>query len=416
MCGGAEGRMERLRMRMRAAMTLAVAVAAGTGSVSVGLAQDAPFDRLPPARLDVTPPSGRVSGAPGSMMIRRTTCGNVSIDEVRRRIVDIAVQEWGFFGFNVVDQTNIRAGGPAVPRRRRRWRASPAESARVADSIAGYWAVTAQGGWILNAQNAVWNGPSGVAARWRYPWSAAFVSWVMCEAGLGDASRFERAVAHHTYIDQAIRARASDETPAGFSAYDIGTMPIAPGDLLCSARRPAYRSIAERRRQMGTGARTHCDIVVKVDGVRDRILAIGGNVRGRVALKLLPAARAPGKNLHPAGGARPMFAHLKLRAAPIEADAFSHTPTMRAVGCTEGLRGAGQAHRRAPAARWRPGLPVLTARPARRVREWRVRPRSDGKEAIAPQEPPPGPGLPQGRCASRGEYSDGAVGRIRSGA
>ena len=323
---------------MRAAVTLALAVAAVAGSVSVGVAQDTPFDRLPPALLDVTPPSGRVSGAPGRMAIRRTPCGDLPMEQVRRRIVDIAVQEWGFFGFTVVDQTRIDAGGRSTPRTRRRWRPSPAESARVAHSIAGYWAVTPQGSWILNAQNAVWNGPSGVAARWRYPWSAAFVSWVMCEAGLGDAGRFQRAVAHHTYIDQAIRARGSDETPAGFAAYDIGTTPIAPGDLLCSSRRPAYRSIAERRRQMGTGARTHCDIVVKLDPVRDRILAIGGNVRGTVALKLLPAARAPGKHLHPVGGARRMFAHLKLRAAPIEADALGRTPTMRALGCADGLR------------------------------------------------------------------------------
>ena len=140
------------------------------------------------------------------------------------------------------------------------------------------------------------------------------------------------------YIDQAIRARRADETPAGYTAYDIGETPIAPGDLLCSARRPRYRSIAERRRQMGNGARTHCDVVVKLDRARDRILAIGGNVRGTVALKLLPAAGGPGRDLHPVGGTRPLFAHLKLRAAPIAADAFDHTPTMRLLRCAEGFQ------------------------------------------------------------------------------
>ena len=329
--------MEHLRMRLRAAIVLAVAIAAGAGGASVAFAQGSSLDRLPPALLDVLPPTERVSGAPGSMTIRRTSCGNLAMEVVRRRIVDIAVQEWAFFGFRVVDQTNIDAGRRAAPRPRRRWRPSSAESGRTASSIAGYWAVTPQGSWILNAQNAIWNGPRGVTAWWRYPWSAAFVSWVMCEAGLGDASRFQRAVAHHTYIDQAIRAVASDETPAGFTAHDIGTAPIVPGDLLCSARRPAYRSIAERRRQMGAGARTHCDIVVQLDADRARILAIGGNVRGTVGLKLLPAAIAPGGDLHPAGGARPAFVHLKLRAAPIEADAFGRTPTMRAVGCGNGL-------------------------------------------------------------------------------
>ncbi|MCY4121080.1 MAG: DUF2272 domain-containing protein [Acidobacteria bacterium] len=320
-------------------LALAVALGVAAGTVAVGFAQQAPADRLPSALLDVTPPSGRVSGAPGRMTIRRTPCRNTPLADVRRRIVDIAVQEWAFFGFSVVDRTNIAAADRAGQRSRRRWRRlTRTESARVADSIAGYWAVTPQGGWILDAQNRVWNGPRGIAARWRYPWSAAFVSWVMCEGGLGDASRFQRAVAHHVYIDQAIRARRTDETPAGYAAYDIGETPIAPGDLLCSARRPRYRSIAERRRQMGNGARTHCDVVVKLDRARDRILAIGGNVRGTVALKLLPAAGGPGQDLHPVGGTRPLFAHLKLRVAPIAADAFDHTPTMRLLRCAEGFQ------------------------------------------------------------------------------
>ena len=315
-----------------------LAMAACMGAASTAFAQPTPtaFDRLPPALLDVTPPSGRVRGGPGDMTIRRTPCRNLPTAEVRRRIVDLAVQEWGFFGFPILDRTTI---GAADRTRRRRRRPSPAESARVADSIAGYWAVTPQGGWIIDAQNAVWKGPRGAGARWRYPWSAAFVSWVMCEGGLGDAGRFQRAVAHHVYIDQAIRARAADRTPAGYAAHDIGETPIVPGDLLCSGRRPAYRSIAERRRQMGNGARTHCDIVVKLDPARGRILAIGGNVRGAVALKILPAAVAPGEDLHPvSGGGRPLFAHLKLRAPAIEANALDHAPTMRAVRCADGFR------------------------------------------------------------------------------
>lgn len=326
------------RERTRAS-AFALALAACVGAASVGFAQQTPFDRLPAALLDATPPSGRVRGSPGGMTIHRLPCRDLPPAEVRRRIVDLAVQEWGFFGFPVVDRTNVDAADRAAQRaRRRRRRPNRAESARIAASIAGYWAVTPHGGWILNEQNTAWKGRRGVASRWRYPWSAAFVSWIMCEAGLGDAGRFQRAVAHHVYIDQAIRASAADGSPGAFTAHDIGTAAIVPGDLLCSARRPAYRSIAERRRQMGNGARTHCDVVVELDPSRSRILAIGGNVRGTVALKLLPAAHGPDNGLHPVGGGRPMFAHLKLRAAPIEANALHHTPTMRTLGCTEGFR------------------------------------------------------------------------------
>ena len=315
-------------------LTLAVTIAV----VSIGVAQQPSFDRLPADVLDVVPPSDRVSGAPGGMTVHRTGCRTVPITDVRRRIVDVAVQEWAFFGFSVVDQTNIEPGEQTTGRtRRRRRRLNPTESARVADSIAGYWTVTPDGGWIINAQNGVWSAPGGVAARWRYPWSAAFVSWVMCEGGLGETTQFQRAVAHHVYIDQAIRARDTGAPTGMFTAHDIGTAPIAPGDLLCSARRPAYRSIAERERQMGDGARTHCDIVVQLDAPRNRILAIGGNVRGLVSLKLLPAAGEPGHGLRPVGGARRMFAHLKLRAESIEEDALDRTPTMRAIGCADGF-------------------------------------------------------------------------------
>ena len=313
------------------AVLLTIASAATAG------AQQAAFDRLPPDLLDAVAPSARVTGGPGAMQIRRTTCRTAPPNEVRQRIVDLAAQEWAFFGFIVVDRTLDGASGPGQPRRRRWRRPGRAESARVADSIAGYWTVTPQGGWIIDAQNAAWRGPRGVGSRWCYPWSAAFVSWVMCEAGLGEASRFRRAVAHHVYIDQAIRARG-DETPvAAFAAYDVGEAPVAPGDLLCSARRPAYRSIAERRRQMGVGARTHCDVVVKADPSRRRILAIGGNVRGAVSLKLLSAAAGPDGSLRPLPGRRRIFAHLKLHAAPIAPDALDYTPTMRAVRCADGF-------------------------------------------------------------------------------
>ena len=317
-------------------------IAAAT-TASIGYAQQTTFDRLPQNIFDVVPPSARVNGAPGTMAIQSTSCRTLPTAGARRRIVDVAVQEWAFFGFNVVDQTAIETVDRSAPRSRRRWRRlSPAESARVASSIAGYWTVTPEGGWILDAQNAAWTGTSGIGARWRYPWSAAFISWVMCESGLGDATRFQRAVAHHVYIDQAIRGRAAGVPSAAFAAYDIGESEITPGDLLCSARRPAYRSIAERRSQLGQGARTHCDIVVKLDPSHNRILAIGGNVRASVSLKLLPAARGAGGYLRPLTGARRMFAHLKLVAGPIEPieaiekDALDRTPTIRALSCGTG--------------------------------------------------------------------------------
>jgi len=88
---------------------------------------------------------------------------------------------------------------------------------------------------------------------------------------------------------------------------------------------------------MGAGARTHCDIVVKVDPGAERILAIGGNVRGTIGLKILPAVNASGalrlSDRSQVRRPRAVFAHLKLRAAPSEGDAFDTSPTIKALGC-----------------------------------------------------------------------------------
>lgn len=331
-----------MRTGTRTPFVLSFAVALmGLFAPSGAHAQQSGFDRLAPDVFDVVPPSALVRGAPGRMIIQAPSCRALPTSETRRRIVDVAVQEWGFFGFRVVDQTDVGGGSAPDPPngQRRRPRLSPQESGRVAASIAGYWAVTPEGSWIVERQNDSWNGPRGIASRWNAPWSAAFVSWVMCEAGLGERDQFRRAVAHHSYIDQAIRARDGRESEAAFAAYDAGETTIEPGDLLCSSRRPVYRTIAERRRQMGVGARSHCDVVVKVDEAGERILAIGGNVRGTVSLKLFPAVRRAGGPLRLAGaGDRPMFAHLKLQANAIEANALDTSPTIKAFGCVAGTQ------------------------------------------------------------------------------
>lgn len=323
----------------------ALVMLAGLTALSLTLetrAQHLVIERLDAALLDVAAPDERVTGGPGHLALQSVACRtDVLGPEIRRRIVDIAVQEWAYFGLSVDDQTvrddpsvldDTRFAAP--PDRRRLPRPELEEVLRTATSVAGYWAVTSDGGWIVAGQNAAWREPQP-AGRWLNPWSAAFVSWVMCEAGLGTADQFRRAIAHHVYIDQAISARDGRAPAAAFQAYDIGEHAVSPGDLLCASRAPAYQTIAERRRQMGVGARSHCDIVVGLDEERKVILAIGGNVRGTVALKLLPATDSPSGGLQPLRDhedpdARIMFAHLLLRADAIEAEAIKTSPTVLA--------------------------------------------------------------------------------------
>lgn len=298
-------------------------------------------ERLPRDVLDVNAPSMRVAGAPGDMVYVERNCqATLPTAAIRARIVDTAVQEWAYFGYSIQDLTTTRESDPNyTPQRRRRTPIDPVEANRVAASIAGYWSTTPDSNWILQRQNQSWNA-RGIGSRWRNPWSAAFISWVMCESGLGDPAVFRRAIAHHSYIDQAITARDDTESAAAYIAHDPGEEPILPGDLLCRGSRPNYQSIDARREQMGEGARTHCDIVVKLDGDNRRIMLIGGNVSGWVRLKLLPAEINADDLLVPAPyNGRRIFAHLKLQAAAAEEHALEQSPTVQEGLCRAGRGG-----------------------------------------------------------------------------
>lgn len=296
--------------------------------------QEPRLPRLEAALLSVTPPEQRVSGTPGSLRIIERNCSSAPLTEVRTRIVHTAVQEWAYFGF-LVDDLRTEAEPPASSGTRPRWRLSllPEEVTAVAGTVGGYWAAAPGSDWILNRQNEVWQQPGGLGTRWRDPWSAAFISWVMCESGLGNAAQFQRAIAHHSYIDQAIRARDSNDPLAAYHAFEPGEAEVLPGDLLCNGLRPMYRSLRERRAQLGEGARTHCDIVVHVG--EDNMLTIGGNVRASVRMKVHAAGSvAAGPHLAPLPARRPIFAHLKLRSEASDNSALLQSPTMQQLSCS----------------------------------------------------------------------------------
>ncbi|MBH98610.1 MAG: hypothetical protein CMM56_09205 [Rhodospirillaceae bacterium] len=298
------------------------------------------LERVSLDQLDITLPSTRIAGVPGKLHVIDRSCPKLSLSKARGRIVNIAIQEWGFFGFHILDQTGVSGSSSTGLLSGRAPRLSASESRRLNNTIAGYWSVTPDGDWILERQNSVWNGPSGASARWRDPWSAAFISWVMCEGGLSEFDQFQRAIAHHQYIDQAIQAR-TNESKAAYTAYDVGELPIEPGDLLCSSRRGTYRSLADRVQSIGNGVRSHCDIVIDLDKPNQQVLVIGGNVRGAVRLKLLAASfyQEDGADVRVRSvglGRRTIFAHLKLHSDSVESNVLENSPTLRSLIQSEG--------------------------------------------------------------------------------
>ena len=131
------------------------------------------------------------------------------------------------------------------------------------------------------------------------PWSAAFVSWLAQQAGLGP-DEFVFSEAHVDYAGAAWQAATAEAaghvTPYAMRACDLATTSPRVGDLVCHARGAgAGLASFERIGAMLAGRPTggpalpmHCDVVVAVDATG--FDAIGGNVLQSVSLRRLDFA------------------------------------------------------------------------------------------------------------------------------
>jgi hypothetical protein len=133
------------------------------------------------------------------------------------------------------------------------------------------------------------------------PWSAAFVSYVVKQAGV-PANAFQFANAHRVYIYDAFAASAGEANNAApdklYRACPLSTRPRA-GDLLCFQREPELRdasdaAVRERiRSELGgpaaarTVRRTHCDVVAQVDAGARKVYAVGGNIYQSITVNKL---------------------------------------------------------------------------------------------------------------------------------
>ena len=110
------------------------------------------------------------------------------------------------------------------------------------------------------------------------PWSAAFISWVMKEAGMGD--RFSYSEWHATYIRNSIIARKNGDKHFAYWGYRLSERAPKVGDLVGYARQGGitfdYQPLTYS---------SHTDLVVEVRP--HEIDVIGGNVKDSVSLKTL---------------------------------------------------------------------------------------------------------------------------------
>jgi hypothetical protein len=138
-------------------------------------------------------------------------------------------------------------------------------------TLVGYWGAVRKSSAAIDA-----------AIDARAAWSAAFLSWVMREAGAGTA--FHAASAHTAYIAAAKKHRnARDKSK--FWAYRISETRPEIGDLVAKDRKPKGQSVCAGTTydNVERGGVAHCDIVVGIDSANGKMTVVGGNVNNSVA-------------------------------------------------------------------------------------------------------------------------------------
>jgi hypothetical protein len=111
------------------------------------------------------------------------------------------------------------------------------------------------------------------------PWSAAFISWIVRNAGANYAN-FNFAAAHARYIHQSIRAKLENNVTVPFWGFKLNEHKVQLGDLICQWREePITYDQAKNRNAYFS----HCDVVVEIDG--SGIRALGGNNSHSVRFK-----------------------------------------------------------------------------------------------------------------------------------
>ena len=218
----------------------------------------------------------------------------------RDTIVAIAQREWRLFGSPTDD--------------------APAQTVEKPERQQGLWQRVGEYWWLgldAGATEAKWTGKhdeNGVVfppeRDGDYPWSAAFVSYVMRIAGAG--SRFPYAPDHAHYID--IAKRQALQQTSGWMVTAERPEDYAPrrGDLVCEGRDEAS-ALRYDDLPVGHYFAAHCGVVVDTS-LPQQIAVIGGNERDAVTMSHF--AVTPDGKLSPRDPSEHWLAILKLEGVP----------------------------------------------------------------------------------------------------
>lgn len=138
------------------------------------------------------------------------------------------------------------------------------------------------------------------------PWSAAFISYVVRQAGVA-AGGFQFANTHRVYIYDAFATSVAEVAHQAdgriYRACPLATTRPRVGDMVCLQREPTLAEadaakVRERIRAEIAGGgnarsvqRTHCEVIAHIDRPARKVVTIGGNVLQSVTARKLNLRR-----------------------------------------------------------------------------------------------------------------------------
>ena len=191
----------------------------------------------------------------------RTGSESLTVDSRKYKIVEAAKEEWVFFGQQKVVIDGDEESIPHVGI----WED---DNYSHSDRVNQYW--RAVGKYRLSGNDC------------KEPWSAAFISWVMQEAGVPQYL-FPPAIAHRSYLNHFLAD--ANNPDAVFIPHTIQEYKPRSGDLICANRGKGTPTEEIDDIPDILNPRLHCDIVVETQG--QTLQAIGGNVRNSVSKTIL---------------------------------------------------------------------------------------------------------------------------------
>lgn len=154
--------------------------------------------------------------------------------------------------------------------------------AAVYKRVGDYWAAVPETG--LDGRTLL---KDNKGKPYRPAWSAAFISFVLKQAGVG--TKFKTTKAHCHYVELA-RAAAASNAKKAYHALDPYSATPAIGDIVVAGREYAEQLTfkqAELAYKADGFYPSHGDFVIEVDAQKGEVVVVGGNVGDSVAPKRL---------------------------------------------------------------------------------------------------------------------------------